>query len=115
MTNYNHIEIFFSDQDQGWIARLKNHTGISAFGKTSDNAYEELKIVIEECKEIKETPIVNPKTHHEAKVLGFTINMHADSKSAGTKDADFNIYIPIEDKETLKKLAGTVLEYSKNA
>ena len=51
--NYNYIEIFYHEPSKEFVARLKDHPGISALGKTADDAYEELKIVLEMVKEME--------------------------------------------------------------
>ncbi len=41
------IEIFYSDEDEGYIAVVPELPGCSAFGKTEEAALEEVKIAIE--------------------------------------------------------------------
>jgi len=41
------IEIFYSDEDEGYIAVVPELPGCSAFGKTEEEALEEVKIAIE--------------------------------------------------------------------
>lgn len=56
------IEIFYSDEDEGFIAVVPELPGCSAFGKTEEDALKEIKIAIqlwlETAKEIgREIPI----------------------------------------------------------
>jgi predicted RNase H-like HicB family nuclease len=41
------IEIFFSEEDKGYIAIVPELPGCSAFGKTEEKALEEIKISME--------------------------------------------------------------------
>jgi predicted RNase H-like HicB family nuclease len=41
------IEIFFSEEDKGYIAIVPELSGCSAFGKTEEEALEEIKIAME--------------------------------------------------------------------
>lgn len=41
------IEIFYSEEDEGFIAVVPELPGCSAFGKTVEKALEEVKIAIE--------------------------------------------------------------------
>ena len=41
------IEIFFSEEDKGYIAIVPELPGCSAFGKTEEKALEEIKIAME--------------------------------------------------------------------
>ena len=41
------IEIFYSDEDEGYIAVVPELPGCSAFGETEEAALEEVKIAIE--------------------------------------------------------------------
>lgn len=41
MTDY-HINIFHSEEDEGWIAQIPDLRGCSAFGKTPDEALREV-------------------------------------------------------------------------
>ena len=56
------IEIFYSEEDEGYIAIVPELPGCSAFGSTEEKALEEVKIAIslwlETAKEIgREIPI----------------------------------------------------------
>ncbi|WP_246269814.1 type II toxin-antitoxin system HicB family antitoxin [Methanofollis tationis] len=41
------IEIFYSDEDEGFIAVVPELPGCSAFGATEEEALEEVKVAIE--------------------------------------------------------------------
>ncbi|MEW6007823.1 MAG: type II toxin-antitoxin system HicB family antitoxin [bacterium] len=41
------IEIFFSEEDEGYIAVVPELPGCSAFGETEEKALEEVKVAIE--------------------------------------------------------------------
>jgi predicted RNase H-like HicB family nuclease len=41
------IEIFYSDEDKGYIAAVPELAGCSAFGKTEEEALEEIKVPME--------------------------------------------------------------------
>ncbi|MDI6655334.1 MAG: type II toxin-antitoxin system HicB family antitoxin [Candidatus Hydrothermarchaeota archaeon] len=41
------IEIFYSEEDEGYLAVVPELPGCSAFGKTEEKALEEIKIAIE--------------------------------------------------------------------
>jgi predicted RNase H-like HicB family nuclease len=41
------IEIFYSEEDEGYIAVVPELPGCSAFGKTEEEALEEIKIAME--------------------------------------------------------------------
>ncbi len=47
MTNKYTIEIFFSEEDEGFIAVVPELPGCSAFGISEEKALEEVKIAIE--------------------------------------------------------------------
>jgi predicted RNase H-like HicB family nuclease len=56
------IEIFYSDEDEGYIAIVPELPGCSAFGRSEEEALEEVKIAmslwLETAKEIgREIPI----------------------------------------------------------
>ena len=60
MTKYT-IEIFYSEEDEGYIAVVPELPGCSAFGETEEAALEEVKIATElwletAKKEGRETP-----------------------------------------------------------
>jgi len=42
-----HIEVFYSEEDEGYIAKIKEIEGISAFGKSVSEALRELIDAIE--------------------------------------------------------------------
>ncbi len=46
MTKYA-IEIFYSEEDKGYIATAPELPGCSAFGQTEEQALEELKVAME--------------------------------------------------------------------
>jgi len=48
------IEIFFSEEDAGYIAVVPELPGCSAFGKTEEDALEEIKVAMELWLEIAE-------------------------------------------------------------
>jgi len=41
------IELFYSEEDEGYIAVVPELQGCSAFGKTEEEALEEVKVAIE--------------------------------------------------------------------
>jgi predicted RNase H-like HicB family nuclease len=41
------IKIFYSDEDEGFIATVPDLPGCSAFGETEESAFNEIKIAIE--------------------------------------------------------------------
>ena len=41
------IEIFYSEEDEGYIAVVPELPGCSAFGETEENALEEVKVAME--------------------------------------------------------------------
>jgi len=41
------IEIFYSEEDEGYIAIVPELPGCSAFGETEENALEEIKVAME--------------------------------------------------------------------
>ena len=45
------IEVFYSEEDEGYIARVLKMETLSAFGRTIEEALENLVEVIELCKE----------------------------------------------------------------
>jgi predicted RNase H-like HicB family nuclease len=45
------IEVFYSDEDAGYIARLSDQPGLSAWGATFLDAVREILVVIALCKE----------------------------------------------------------------
>ena len=49
------IEIFYSDEDEGYIAVVPELPGCSAFGETEEAALREIKIAIELWLEVAET------------------------------------------------------------
>ncbi len=53
MTKYA-IEIFFSDEDEGYIAVAPELPGCSAFGETEEEALAEIKVAMELWLEIAE-------------------------------------------------------------
>lgn len=62
------IEIFYSDEDEGYIAVVPELPGCSAFGVTEEAALEEVKIAIElwletAKKEGREIPQPQGKEH----------------------------------------------------
>jgi predicted RNase H-like HicB family nuclease len=48
------IEIFYSDEDEGYIAVVPELSGCSAFGETEEAALREIKIAIELWLEVAE-------------------------------------------------------------
>ena len=59
------IEIFYSDEDEGYIATVLELPGCSAFGETEEAALREVKIAIELWLEVAETEgreIPHPKS-----------------------------------------------------
>lgn len=46
------IEIFYSEEDEGYIAVARGLPGCSAFGKTKEEALKEIKVAIELWLEI---------------------------------------------------------------
>ncbi len=59
-----HIEIFWSDEDEGYIANVPDLTYCSAFGETYEEALEEVLVAMElhlEVLEEKGRPIPTPK------------------------------------------------------
>lgn len=52
MNTYN-IDLFYSDEDNGWIARLSNAHGISAFGETRGVALLHLAFAIKLVEEVE--------------------------------------------------------------
>jgi len=48
------IEIFFNEEDEGYIAVLPEFPGCSAFGKTEEEALEEIKIAMDLWLEVAE-------------------------------------------------------------
>lgn len=48
MSRFN---IFYSDEDEGWIATCDDHPGLSGFGETKVEAKEELVSVIQDILE----------------------------------------------------------------
>lgn len=60
------IEIFYSEEDNGYIAVVPELPGCSAFGETEEKALEEVKIAIElwlkaAAKEGREIPVPHGK------------------------------------------------------
>ncbi len=49
------IEIFYSDEDEGYIAVVPELPGCSAFGETEEAALKEEKVAIELWLEVAET------------------------------------------------------------
>jgi predicted RNase H-like HicB family nuclease len=49
------IEIFYSDEDEGYIAVVPELPGCSAFGETEEAALKEVKVAIELWLEVAET------------------------------------------------------------
>jgi predicted RNase H-like HicB family nuclease len=47
MTARSHINVFYSDEDRGFIAEVPDLDGVSAFGETPSEAVAEIEQVIE--------------------------------------------------------------------
>ena len=60
------IEIFYSEEDNGYIAIIPELPGCSAFGETDEKALEEIKIAMELWLETaKKEGIKIPRPHGE--------------------------------------------------
>lgn len=62
-----HIEIFWSNEDEGYIANVPDLTYCSAFGETYEEALQEVLVAMElhlEVLEEKGRPIPTPKVRH---------------------------------------------------
>ncbi|MEI7668540.1 MAG: type II toxin-antitoxin system HicB family antitoxin [Pseudomonadota bacterium] len=60
-----HINIFYSDEDEGYIADVPDLYGCSAFGDSPEEALQELEIAKEAwLKESKKTGAKAPKPHY---------------------------------------------------
>lgn len=60
------IQIFWSDEDEGYIANVPDLTYCSAFGETYEEALQEVLVAMElhlEVLEKKGRPIPTPKVH----------------------------------------------------
>ncbi len=67
------IEIFYSDEDEGYIAVVPELPGCSAFGETEEAALREIKIAIELWLEVAETEgreIPHPRGKVNVMLLG---------------------------------------------
>jgi predicted RNase H-like HicB family nuclease len=67
------IEIFYSDEDEGYIATVLELPGCSAFGETEEAALREVKIAIELWLEVAETEgreIPHPRGKVNVMLLG---------------------------------------------
>ncbi|NOZ93607.1 MAG: type II toxin-antitoxin system HicB family antitoxin [Acidobacteria bacterium] len=59
-----HINLFFSEEDEGWIADIPDLTHCSAFGETPEEALEQVQIAKElwlEAARAEHRPIPEPR------------------------------------------------------
>ena len=70
--NYYHINVFYSAEDEGFIADIPDLKGCSAFGDTPEKALSEVLIAQRLWLEVAQEDNVNTKGCAKCKHMSFT-------------------------------------------
>ncbi len=76
----NSKNIFYSEEDNSWIATCKKYPSLSVFGETSEQASEELQILIEDIEKTHQPEKMCPFCGKRRSIKGKELCVKCDSK-----------------------------------